>query len=104
MAKRSRKGQKQKTRLQDFVVVTFASDIEKAREYEALLKADNLPVTIKEQSEVSSNGSKDIAVMVPEEYMDEAYVIIESQDSYDDFYDFAIDNKDDDDFDDVFDE
>jgi hypothetical protein len=36
------------------------------------------------------------AIMVPEECADEATVIIESQDAYDDFYDFALeDDKDD---------
>jgi hypothetical protein len=31
--------------------------------------------------------------MVPEEFVDKAYVIIESQDAYDDFYDMAIDDE-----------
>jgi hypothetical protein len=45
--------------------------------------------------------------MVPEEFLDEAHVVIESQDAYDDFYDFSLDDEEDssDDFDpDVFEE
>ena len=33
--------------------------------------------------------------MVPEEYLDEAHVIIESQDAYDDYYDFASEETED---------
>ena len=104
MAKRPRKTQKPKAKLQEFVVVTFTNDLEQAKEYEALLKTDNIPVIIKEQSESPLNETKDFAVMVPEEYLDEAYVIIESQDSYDEFYDFAVENDDDDDLDDLYDD
>ena len=43
--------------------------------------------------------SKAIAVMVPEDSLDEAHVVIESQDAYDDFYDFALEEEIDDDFD-----
>ena len=34
-------------------------------------------------------------MLVPEESVDEAHVVIESQDAYDDFYDFALDEQDD---------
>ena len=37
MAKRASKGRKSQTKLQEFVVVTFAADIEEARDYETLL-------------------------------------------------------------------
>ena len=33
--------------------------------------------------------------MVPEECLDEAHVVIESQDAYDDFYDFALEDESD---------
>jgi hypothetical protein len=39
--------------------------------------------------------------MVPEDFLDEAHVIIESQHAYDDFYDYALE-EDDGDFDDDF--
>jgi hypothetical protein len=37
--------------------------------------------------------------MVPEDFLDEAHVVIESQDAYDDFCDFTMDEDDDLDFD-----
>ena len=99
MAKRSKKNQKSQTKLQDFVVVTFIDDLEQAKEYESLLKTNDIPAVINEQSE-QSGGTNGIAVMVPEDFLDEAHVVIESQDAYDDFYDFALEEDEaDDDFD-----
>jgi hypothetical protein len=68
--------------------------MEQAKEYETLLEANGIPATIKEQG-----GEDGIAVMVPEDYLDEAHVVIESQDAYDDFYDFALEDEDEGDFD-----
>lgn len=99
MAKRSKKTQKAKGNLQGLVVVTLTKDMEQAREYETLLRVNDIPVVVKETDEQSTD-SKDIAVMVPEDYLDEAHVVIESQDAYDDFYDFALEDEEEDDFDD----
>ena len=102
MAKRPRKAQKSEAEVQEFVVVTFAEDLEQARDYETLLKTNDIPAAIREQDEESING-KAIAVMVPEDFLDEAHVVIESQDAYDDFYDFALEDEANDDFDsDIF--
>ena len=92
MAKRFRKNQKSQSKLKDFVVVTFVDDLEQAREYETLLRVNDIPAIIKEQVDPSVS-SKGIAVMVPEDFLDEAHVVIESQDAYDDFYDFALDDE-----------
>ncbi len=100
MAKRSKKTQKTKGNQQGLVVVTLTKDVEQARDYETLLKVNDIPVVINETDE-QSIGPKDIAVMVPEDYLDEAHVVIESQAAYDDFYDFALeDEKEEGDFDD----
>jgi hypothetical protein len=96
MARRTPKARKSQTKLQELVVVTFAADMEEARDYETLLKSNDIPATIKEQNDGSIEDTK-IAVMVPEDFLDEAHVIIESQDAYDDFYDFALDNDEEDD-------
>ena len=102
MAKHSKKNQKSRTKLQDFVVVTFVEDMERAREYETLLKTYDIPVAISEQHEQAASN-KDIAVMVPEDFLDEAHVVIESRNAYDDFYDFALEDEDEDEFDsDIF--
>ena len=93
MAKRAKKkktntGQK----VQDYVAVAFAKDETEAREYEALLAGDQIPVTIRQQVDADT-GSEGYTVMVPDEFVDEAYVVIEAQDAYDDFYDLAIDDE-----------
>ena len=104
MAKRSKKTQKSQNKLQEFVMVALSDNLEQARDYEALLKSNDIPATIKEADEQSIEA-KGIAVMVPEEFLDEAHVVIESQDSYDDFYDFAVEDEDDNDYDsDIFDD
>ena len=92
MVKHSQKARKSRTQLQEFIVVTLAEDIERARDYETLLKANDIPVVIKEQTEepVKTGG---IAVMVPEDHLDEAHVVIESQDAYEDFYDLALEDE-----------
>ena len=103
MAKRPKKSRKSRTNLQELVVVTFAEDLEEAKEYETLLEANDIPATIREQGEKSADssatGTKGVAVMVPEDYLDEAHVVIESRDAYDDFYDFALEDEDEGDFD-----
>lgn len=97
MAKRSKKGQKAQAKVQGFVVVAFAKDWEQARDYETLLKVNDIPAVIGGQ-EQSSGGDKEIAVMVPEDSLDEAHVIIESQNAYDDYYDFAMEEEQEGDF------
>jgi hypothetical protein len=97
MAKRSKKGQKSHARLQGFVVVAFAKDWEQARDYETLLKVNDIPAVISGQEQRSA-GTSEIAVMVPEDCLDEAHVIIESQNAYDDFYDFALEEEQEADF------
>ena len=99
MAKRSKKGHRSQAKLQGYVVVAFAEDMEQAREYKTLLEVNDVAAIISEQQE-QSLGSKEIAVMVPEDFLDEAHVIIESQNAYDDFYDFAVEGEDEGDFDD----
>jgi hypothetical protein len=96
------KNGKSQAKLKDLVVVCHVEDIEQAREYETLLRLNDIPAVVKEQLDpAAANGS--IVVMVPEDFLDEAHVVIESQDAYDDFYDFALEDEDDVDFDaDVF--
>jgi len=99
MAKRSKKGHRSQAKMQGYVVVTFAEDLEQAREYKTLLEVNDVSAIINEQEE-QSLGSKEIAVMVPEDFLDEAHVIIESQNAYDDFYDYSLEDEENDDFDD----
>ena len=98
MARRPKKTQKSQAKLQDFVIVTFAEDLEQAKEREALLRNNDIPAIVRQQEEESPDA-KGIAIMVPEEFLDEAHVVIESQDAYDDFYDLALDDEEEADFD-----
>ncbi|MHC4186854.1 MAG: putative signal transducing protein [Planctomycetota bacterium] len=104
MARKSKKTDKQQINVKELVVATFARDLEEAHEYESLLKNNDIITTIKEQDDPSGNGEKAYAVMVPEENLDEALVVIESQDAYDEFYDFTLDSEGDEFEDDYFDE
>lgn len=97
MNKHSRKSGKGNTEVKDLVVVAFLDDLDQAREYETLLRLNDIPAVIKEQLDPSADG-KTVAIMVPEDYIDEAHVVIESQDAYDDLCDFTMDEDEDLDF------
>ena len=102
MAKRPQKTRKSQIDLNELVLVTFAEDSEQAKEYEALLKTNDIPSLVKQQNGSQGDGADKFAIMVPEEFLDEAHVIIESQDAYDDFYDLALEDNEADDFDEDF--
>ena len=106
MSRRSKKVHKSHVNLEGYVVAVFAEDTGQALEYKHLLDNNDIPVVISEQEQMDDDSSKnEIAVMVPEEYIDEAHVIIESQQAYDDFYDFALDDDAESDYDaDFFDD
>lgn len=97
MNRHSRKGGKGNSNVKDLVVVAFLDDMDQAREYETLLRLNDIPAVIKEQLDPSLDG-KTVAIMVPEDYLDEAHVVIESQDAYDDLCDFTMDEDEDLDF------
>jgi len=94
MTKRHKKTQKSQVKLQELVAVAFTEDAELAKDYETLLKNNDIPVIIKEDDQTEQGAVEGITVMVPEDFLDEAHVIIESQNAYDDFYDFAIEDED----------
>jgi hypothetical protein len=104
MTKRMDKNGSGQAKVKDLVVVTLLGDLEQAREYETLLRLNDIPAVVKEQFDPSGEN-KGFAIMVPEDFLDEAHVVIESQDAYDDFYDFALEDEDEIDFDaDIFDD
>ncbi len=102
MANRRKKQNKNGVSLKEFVTVAFAEDMELARQYKKLLEENEIPAAIR-NGEETSRDFKGVAVMVPEDFLDEAHVLIESQGSYDDFYENAFRDPDDDDFEDDFD-
>ncbi|MHC4617907.1 MAG: hypothetical protein ACYTEQ_09160 [Planctomycetota bacterium] len=97
MAKRPKKNQKSQVEVQDLVLVAVVEDIEQARDCETLLKNNDIPAIVRQQ-DGDSTETGGFAVMVPEEFLDEAHVVIESQDAYDDFYDLAMDDEEEGDF------
>ena len=94
MANRRKKKQTSQTSLKEFVTVAFAEDMDLAKEYKQLLNDGDIPAAIKTQSDTST-GFPGIAVMVPEDHLDEAHVLIESQGAYGDFYDMVFHDDDD---------
>jgi len=98
MKRRTDKTGKSQAKLKDMVVVAVVDEMEQAREYETLLRLNDIPALMKEQLDPTGNRTG-IAILVPEDCLDEAHVVIESQDAYDDFYDFALDEEEDTDFD-----
>lgn len=101
MAKRPRKTQRSQAKLKGFVTIAVVEDLEQAKNYEVLLKTDDIPAVIKRQDKSRLTKIESFFIMVPENFIDEAYAIIESQNAYDDFYDFALENKYNDDNDDL---
>ncbi len=98
MNKHPRKGNRGSTRVKEYVVVALVDDMDQAKEYETLLRLNDIPAVIKEQLDGGADG-KAVAIMVPEDFLDEAHVVIESQDAYDDLCDYTMDEEEDLDFD-----
>ena len=100
MPKRARKiktpKSQNKPRDKDYVVLTCIEDMEQSKEYEALLRANDIPAVIK-KTDLEYNENKPFTIMVPESSLDEAYAVIESQYAYDDYYDLSLDEDEDDD-------
>lgn len=103
MTKRSKKIEKpQATKIKELTVATSAQDLEQANEYKTLLETNHIHAVIKEQTDSEEDQTTSILIMVPEESIDEAHVIIESQNAYEDFYDLASEEENDYDLDNGF--
>jgi hypothetical protein len=88
--KRSKKNTKSQTNLKDLVAIASLDSMDDAKECETMLKNNYIPAMVKKQLD-DITETKRFVVMVPEDMADEASVIIEAQDSYDDFYDSEVD-------------
>jgi len=93
MANRKKKSQSSTTALKELVTVAFAEDKDLAAQYKQLLNDNDIPAAIKTRG-AGETGYDGIAVMVPEDYLDEAHVIIEAQSCVGDFYDMAFGDDD----------
>jgi hypothetical protein len=94
MAKNRKQKHGSVSNVRDFVTVIFAGDVEQARQYRKVLRQNEIPAVIKKDA-AGGMGGQGVAVMVPEDFLDEAHVLIESQNAYDDFYDLAFEDGDD---------
>ena len=79
---------------QDLVTVAFAEDMDLAKQYKEMLAEHEIPVAIKRQPEMAQNGFSDIAILVPESFLDEAHSLICEESSYDDFFDMVFGDDD----------
>lgn len=93
MTDHRKRKENQQSSLKEFVTVAFAEDMELAKQYKKILNDGDIPVAVKTQSDDAS-GFPGIAVMVPEDHIDEAHVLIESQGAYNDFYDMVFQDDD----------
>ncbi len=96
MANHRKRKETRQNSLKEFVTVAFAEDMELAKQYKKLLNDGDIPAAVKSQPD-ATGGFPGIAVMVPEDHIDEAHVLIESQGAYNDFYDMVCHDDDDDD-------
>jgi len=95
-----RKEKKSKSaNLKECVTVAFAEDMELAKQYQELLEDNGIETRIQRQPEMAQSGFSDIAIVVPEESLDEAHALISEKASYNDFFDMAFDEPDYDRFD-----
>ncbi len=81
---------------QELVIVATSISLDEAKDCETLLKNNDIPAMVKERPNEFGEGFH-YAVYVPDDMADEAHVVIESQDAYDDFYDFGLDEENEDD-------
>ena len=88
MTSRRKKKHEGQTSLKEFITVAYAEDMDLAKQYKKMLSDEDIPVAIKESHDTATHFSG-VAVMVPEDYMDEAHLLIQSQTSYD-FYESAF--------------
>ena len=105
MPKRTRKNSKSQTSTKELFVVATANSMDEAKDYETLLKNNGIKAIVKKHQDEFTEALRYV-VMVQEDLADEANVIIESQNSYDDYdQDFDSDDISEDDLEgDVFDD
>jgi hypothetical protein len=79
--------------LEDYVTIAIAEDVDLANEYRDILARHEIPAVTTTQRSYSSDilGT---AVMVPEQYLEQAQEIIESQQDFDNFLDDAFNDPD----------
>jgi hypothetical protein len=93
MAKFYKKTDETKAEPQDLVTITFVEDWEQAKDFEAMLKANDIPATLREE-DAPEEDHQGYAVMVPADFSEEARIMIELQNAEDAFYDLMFEDED----------
>jgi hypothetical protein len=73
--------------IKNLVTVAYAEDLELAEYYKRLLLDNSIPVAINQIPKGEKTHFSDIAVQVPEEFIDQAYNFLARQAACDDFFD-----------------
>ena len=74
------------TDLKDLVTVAYVEDMELAERYRFMLLESSIPVVIHKSQSSGSTKFSDIALQVPEEFIDQAYNMLTQQAVCDDFF------------------
>lgn len=82
-----------KSAMKDYVTVAIAEDIDLANEYRDILAKNDIPAVTATKKNRSSTALA-IAVMVPENYLEQAQEVIESCQEFDHFLDGAFNEPD----------
>jgi hypothetical protein len=82
-----------KAALQDYVTVAIAEDTDLANEYRDILAKNDIPAVTATQKSYSSSVLG-VAVMVPENYLEQAQEVIESRQEFDHFVNDAFNDPD----------
>jgi len=74
------------TQLENLVTVAYVEDMELAERYRYLLLENAIPVVIRKTESMEKTKFSDIALQVPEEFLDAAYNLLTQQAVCDDFF------------------
>lgn len=74
------------TDLKDLVTVAYVEDMELAERYRFMLLESSIPVVIQKSQSSGRPKFSDIALQVPEEFVDQAYNLLTQQAVCDDFF------------------
>jgi hypothetical protein len=74
------------TDLKDLVTVAYVEDMELAERYRFMLLESSIPAVIQKAQSTGSQKFSDIALQVPEEFVDQAYTFLTQQAVCDDFF------------------
>jgi hypothetical protein len=76
--------------IKNLVTVAYAEDMDLAEYYKRMLLDNSIPVAVKRVPDSEKTQFSDIAVMVPEEFIDQAYSFLAQQAACDDFFDMVF--------------